>query len=105
MYARRPTAAELEAIGLLPEDMEGEFDAICCTENWDSARAFEAMRTQWRVGPGGPYGLDYTALRTSVLPFLEIPRSKWPRIFADVIVMEDEALVTMHEEKDQKNGQ
>ena len=31
-------------------------------ENWRPVCIASAMHTQWRVGPGGPIGLDYTAL-------------------------------------------
>jgi hypothetical protein len=52
------------------------------------------MQTQWRVGPAGPYGLDYTAL-TEVLRMLGIARSEWAEVLTCIRVMEGEALSLM----------
>lgn len=55
---------------------------------------FIAMTTQWRAGFAGPTGLDYNALPT-VLRLQAIPRRDWPEMFADLRVLEAEALTTM----------
>ncbi len=52
---------------------------------------FIAMSTQWRVGPGGPYGLDYQALPVT-LRLCEVPRQAWPDVFDEIRVMEIAAL-------------
>ncbi len=31
-------------------------------ENWRVLQLFDQVQTQWRMGPSGPVGLDYTAL-------------------------------------------
>jgi len=45
---------------------------------------------------GGCIGLDY-----SILPFVlemnGVDRERWPRVFADVRLLEGEALAAMHE--------
>lgn len=54
------------------------------------------MGTQWRVGPGGPAGLDYTAIRATA-SMLGIKRRDLTDIFPDLRVMEVEALAVMAE--------
>lgn len=58
MYAKGPSAKELEAFGLLAEDV-GEATIEVWPENWLPVKVFSMLSTQWRVGPGGPTGLDY----------------------------------------------
>jgi len=49
------------------------------------------MRTQWRVGPNGAYGLDYdTAL--NLMPRLGISRDNELQVLDDLRVMEAGAL-------------
>lgn len=31
-------------------------------DNWRAVELFAAVRTQWRVGAGGPHGLDYNVV-------------------------------------------
>lgn len=53
---------------------------------------FVAMSTQWRMAPmGGMIGLDYGAI-PPVLTLLAVPRRAWADVFADLRVMEAEAL-------------
>ena len=52
---------------------------------------FVAMGTQWRVGMGGPTGLDYAVVPT-VMDLHEVPPSRRRRLFDDLRVMESEAL-------------
>lgn len=55
------------------------------------------MDTQWRVGMGGPVGLDYGAL-SFVLRMSGVPRAAWPDMFEDLRVLENAALKVMSEE-------
>lgn len=59
---------------------------------------FLAMQTQWRVGPAGPYGLDYGCL-PDVLRLCGVPRSDWPEVFDCIRVMEPEALRCMRKDQ------
>lgn len=63
---------------------------------WSAFRLFDAMGTQWRVGPGGPSGLDYTAI-LSTAAMLGIRRRDLTDIFPDLRVMEVEAMAVMAE--------
>lgn len=54
------------------------------------------MGTQWRIGTGGPSGLDYTAIPAAA-SMLGIKRRDLTDIFPDLRVMEVEALAVMAE--------
>lgn len=71
---------------------EYEADYWPCMES--SVDAFMAMQTQWRVGPAGPYGFDYSALQT-VYKSLSIASKKRPDVFEDIRVMEAAAIKEM----------
>lgn len=68
----------------------------CC---WDAVRLFEAMATQWRVGMGGAYGLDYGVVR-DVARLIGIDRKSLSGVFADLRTLEHEALAVMAEQRD-----
>ena len=63
---------------------------------WQAIRVFEALSTQWRLGPGGPSGLDYTSIPAAA-EMLGIKRIWLEEIFPDLRVMESEALSVMAE--------
>ena len=60
-----PSGSELAAIGLLPEDVEDRSEIEVFPENWLPMLVFMDCSRQWRVGAGGPIGLDY-----GILPFV-----------------------------------
>lgn len=93
---------ELEAFGLTYDDVRDQFEPQVWPENEPAFVAFGAMGSQWRVGPAGPYGLDYTPLRDVLRDYLRIPRAQWPEIFDGVRVCEIAALDVMHKDKDKK---
>lgn len=57
---------------------------------------FSKLRTQWRVGMGGPTGLDYTAV-LALIRAMRLPREQSDELFKDIQTMEFEALVQMAE--------
>jgi hypothetical protein len=67
-------------------------------DNWSAVRVFEAMSTQWRTGPRGATGMDYTAI-PQVAWMLGIKRPELSEIFNDLRLMEAEALLVMSEMK------
>lgn len=96
LYADRPDADRLAAFGLTLDDLD---DTVGIYPDNDAAvDVFVALGTQWRVGMGGPTGLDYAAL-PAVLRLRGVPRADWPDTFDCVRVMEAEALRVMHEGK------
>ncbi|WP_052729421.1 DUF1799 domain-containing protein [Chromobacterium vaccinii] len=54
-------------------------------------RVWQGMQTQWRVGPAGPFGLDYAALPV-VEQRLGIEETQRAAIFGHLQEMEREAL-------------
>lgn len=85
----------MAALGLTLEDIEEE-EVEVWPDAWPAFRLFDAMGTQWRVGPGGPSGLDYTAIPAAA-SMLGMKRRDLNEIFPDLRVMEIEALAVMAE--------
>lgn len=83
--------------GLTLEDVA---DDNACVEVWPDiwpvVVLFTALTTQWRIGPAGPTGLDYSAL-PFVMRMHGIARDKWPDTLDALRVMEIEALDIMRE--------
>lgn len=52
---------------------------------------FQSMTTQWRMGMGGPTGLDYNVL-PEMWKRLEVPKKDRNRVFSDLQEMERSAL-------------
>ena len=57
---------------------------------------FAALQTQWRIGMGGPTGLDYAAVPV-VMELYEVPAKDRRQVFDDIRVMESEALKVFSE--------
>lgn len=92
----QPTADDLRSIaewGLSPECLEqpNRNPIDLWPENQIPVALFEAMLSQWRMGGGGPIGLDYAALPT-VARMLRIGRRDLREAFDAVRAMEGEAL-------------
>ena len=60
-------------------------------ENEAALRLFSALQTQWRVGMGGPTGLDYAVL-PAVMDLQDVAHAARSALFADLRIMESEAL-------------
>ncbi len=87
----------MRMLGLTPEDYADDFTAEVWPCNVNAVNAFIAMGTQWRAGPGGAYGLDYSVL-PQVLRLTHIPRPAWADVFESIRVLEDAALAEMHKD-------
>ncbi|HDS1711354.1 DUF1799 domain-containing protein [Pseudomonas sp. SbB1] len=77
------------------DDMETE-EVEVWPDAWPAFCLFEALGTQWRLGPGGPSGLDYAAI-PGTAKILGLKRRELPRVFHDLRIMEGEALAAMAE--------
>lgn len=82
-------------MGLTPDDIEEEVVEVW-PDVWPAFRLFDAMGTQWRMGPCGPSGLDYAAI-PALASMLGIKRRDLTEIFPDLRIMEVEALAVMAE--------
>lgn len=65
---------------------------------WTAVVVFCDLLTQWRMGFGGPIGLDYQAIPV-VLRLRLVPESDWPEIFIDLQILEDAALAALAEQR------
>jgi hypothetical protein len=92
MYDSGPDQAELDAIGLTREDVEDNSDFEVWPESWTPFQVFSEVSTQWRMGPGGPTGLDYGAVRW-VMELLKVRKQR--EVLCAVQVLESSALRTM----------
>lgn len=92
MYDPGPSEEELEKIGLKREDVEDNSDFEVWPENWMPLQVFSELSTQWRMGPGGPTGLDYGAVQW-VMGLLKVKRQY--EVLRDIRVLESSALKTM----------
>lgn len=95
MYERGADAEELAKIGLTLADLD-QGDTEIWPDNWPVFRLFNALGTQWRTGPGGATGLDYSVVR-EVAILIGIKKRQIPELFPDLQVMEAEALAVMAE--------
>jgi hypothetical protein len=75
---------------LLPEDFDDESFEIW-PENEESISLFSSVSTQWRMGAGGPTGLDYVAL-FGRMDRMKLDDQTHERLFQDIRVIESEAL-------------
>jgi hypothetical protein len=66
-------------------------------DNADAVRLFAAMLTQWRIGHGGPIGLDYGVLPV-VARHLGLRKRRLQIAFTGLQVMEAEALAWFTEQ-------
>ena len=82
--------------GLTEADYEAENTVEVWPDNVQAVNVFVAMGTQWRCGPGGAIGLDYSAL-PQVLRLTKVPRADWPEVFDLLRILEDAALEKMRE--------
>jgi len=87
----------MAGLGFTLSDLDSE-EFKLWPDNWSSFIVFESMGTQWRIGMGGPTGLDYCAL-PDVMRLCGIKKKHQPDVFYDVRVMEAEALKVMAEQR------
>lgn len=85
---------QLAMFGLFGADLDDTVEVL--PDIWPAFRLLSAMATQWRVGMGGPVGLDYGVIR-DVGEMLGMKRKQITAIFPDLQVMEAEALGVMRE--------
>ncbi len=90
LYATPASEAELNAFGFRPEDYDHEVIEIW-PENHQAINLFTSISTQWRVGAGGPTGLDYNVLFTRMAR-MGLSDEQYEQLFDDIRVIESEAL-------------
>lgn len=83
----------MQAAGLTLAEVHEEVELWL--DNLPAYNLFIVMGTQWRVGMGGPYGLDYSAL-PALWPLMSIRESDRADAFGDLREMESAALEQMN---------
>lgn len=63
-------------------------------DNWPIVQLFARLGTQWRIGFGGPTGLDYAAV-LALMRAMRLKRDDFEDFFAGVQTMERAALDQM----------
>lgn len=89
----------MEFFGLTIEDYADESIAWVWPENVMATNVFVALSTQWRVGPAGPFGLDYSVLYQK-LDRMDIPPAEREQLEEDIRILEDAALSQMRSDQD-----
>ena len=96
LYWKRPTAAEVAEFGCRPEDYP-EPDVQAWPEAWPSIQLFARNSTQWRVGMGGPVGLDYGVIHHE-LDRMALAPDEYEQTLAYLRVIEQAALEQIHKD-------
>ena len=94
LYATEDSEAELASFGFAPEDYANESIEIW-PENQQAINLFTSISTQWRVGAGGPTGLDYNVLFT-LMGLMDLSYERHVQLFEDIRVIESEALALLN---------
>jgi len=61
---------------------------------------FVALSTQWRIGMGGPTGLDYAVMYMR-MDRMKLSDEEWECLEADMRTLEDAALEVMREQRNE----
>lgn len=80
---------------MTPEDYAAQ-DIEVWAENKRTVDLFSLMGTQWRIGMGGPTGLDYGAV-LGVMREMGVTGDAALTMLDDIRVMESQALRTMRD--------
>lgn len=84
----------MAAAGLTEADLEA--DAIeVWPEHYEVFMVFRSIQTQWRMGMGGPTGLDYNVLYHK-LDRMNLSKDEYEQMEVDIQVMEHAALTTIN---------
>jgi hypothetical protein len=64
-------------------------------ENEAAVTLFCQLGTQWRIGMGGPIGLDYGPV-FALMNRMDLTRAQYDQLFSDIRELEQSALTTMN---------
>lgn len=89
-YWARPTAAEMRSLGLSAEHYREPVVDVW-PECWLAMDVFIRYASQWRMGFGGPVGLDYGVIHHA-LDRLDLSQADYDETLDQIRVIESEAL-------------
>lgn len=84
-------------LGLSPEDYVEETTAYVWPCHVAAVNLFIELGTQWRVGPAGPYGLDYNVVYRAI-DDLGTSKDEVRQLKEDIRILEDAALEEMRKD-------
>ena len=85
----------MEAAGFTPADYETD-PVDLWPENWEVFQFFSGrLGTQWRFGPAGPTGLDYSPAFV-LMDRMNLQGRAWDDFFSDLQHLEQQALAAMN---------
>lgn len=87
----------MEFFSLTPEDYADEWTVEVWLENVEAVNLFCQIGSQWRVGPSGPYGLDYNVLYHR-LDRMGLTPERYEELEDEVRTLESGALEEMRKE-------
>lgn len=99
MYAGEDAQGRPRMVGFDLFSVAKESEIEVWPENEPAFGLFWRTRTQWRVGMGGPTGLDYSSV-WRLIDRMRLPDGAADELFEDVQVMEEAALEAMQEKRD-----
>jgi hypothetical protein len=88
----------MQFLGLTFEDYDSD-DVELWPDNLAAVNLFIGVGTQWRVGFGGPYGLDYGVLFHK-MDRMGLAPDAYARLEEEIRTLESAALDEMHADKD-----
>lgn len=94
LYWKRPTAAEAAEFGCVVEDYV-EPQVEVWEENWAAIQLFIRFSTQWRMGPQGPCGLDYSVIQYELG---DMPAPERVDVMGRMRVIEQAAMGQLHKD-------
>ncbi len=72
-------------------------------DNIRAASLFQSLRTQWRVGMGGPVGIDFL-VAYSRMDRMSLSPEEYDHLDRDLQIMEDEALRVISEQMEERSA-
>lgn len=98
MYGKRPELSDFDRrMGFTEADFDESYELLECTA--DSWAFFLQVCRQWRMGPSGPIGLDYTVLPMMFDLWGIDSREERRWLMADLQIIETAALNQMAENR------
>lgn len=82
----------------MPEDFAEDWSVEVWPDNVRAINLFCQVSTQWRVGPSGVYGLDYSPLYHK-MDRMNLSAEEYEELEEDIRVLEQSALDEMHKQK------
>lgn len=87
----------MQMFGLTDDDYAAENIVEVWPDNWDAVLLFDAIGTQWLVGPCGPYGLNYMVLYRK-MDRMKLTSERYDELEEEIRVLEAGALEEMRKE-------